>query len=418
MTAAIEIRDLGKRYHIAARRSAKYETLRDTLTALVRRRDRVNAGADTELWALKDVSLTIAPGETVGLIGSNGAGKSTLLKILSRITEPTTGEAVIHGRVGSLLEVGTGFHPELSGRENIFLNGAILGMRRRETEQALDEIVAFAEVERMLDTAVKHYSSGMYMRLAFAVAAHLKPEIMMVDEVLAVGDVAFQRKCLGKMGSVAREGRTVLFVSHNMQAIRTFCDRSIWLRDGQVVLDGPSSEVIDAYLKLGPSSQDLVGLESTIAALPPDPVFRLRQISLHQVDEQVLDVLSGRALEIRIEYDVYETTPGLHVTVGLCDNEGTLIFETLHNGDVDVPIVHRGRHISRAVIPPDFLAPTTYELRVTAGIASVRRIIPDLTLRLQVQASGRVNRAYPGYPPPGKLAPLIPWSTESSELPL
>lgn len=202
---------------------------------------------ETDLWALRDVSFNIKQGEVVGIIGRNGAGKSTLLKILSRITEPASGRIELHGRVGSLLEVGTGFHPELTGRENVYLNGAIMGMRRSEIERKFDEIVAFAEIERFLDTPVKRYSSGMYVRLAFAVAAHLEPEILLVDEVLAVGDAAFQQKCLGKMGDVARGGRTVLFVSHNMMAVRTLCTRGILMGAGSVVMDSTTDSCIQAY---------------------------------------------------------------------------------------------------------------------------------------------------------------------------
>ncbi len=202
-----------------------------------------------EFWALRDVSFEVRPGEVVGVIGRNGAGKSTLLKILTRITEPTTGEAVINGRVGSLLEVGTGFHPELTGRENVYLNGTILGMKKREIAAKFDEIVAFSEIEKFIDTPVKRYSSGMYVRLAFAVAAHLEPEILLVDEVLAVGDVSFQKKCLGKMDDVARQGRTVLFVSHNMAAVEHLCSRAIWLKDGQLARLGPCADVIRGYLE-------------------------------------------------------------------------------------------------------------------------------------------------------------------------
>ena len=419
MGTAIEVRELGKRYSITARSTAKYDTLRDSVAAFFRKPLRsLRSAPENELWALDNVSLDINQGETVGVIGGNGAGKSTFLKLLSRITEPTTGYATIRGRVGSLLEVGTGFHPELSGRENIYLNGAILGMRRSETDRQLDDIVAFAEIGRMLDTPVKHYSSGMYMRLAFAVAAHLEPEIMLVDEVLAVGDVAFQRKCLGKMGSVARTGRTVLFVSHNMQAIRQLCQRAVWLRNGRIVADGPSGEVVDAYLRDAPDTQGVAELSQAITSLPADPTFRMRDISILQGGQSTLDVLNGQPLEVRIEYDVLETTPGLHVCVELCDNEGSLIFQSIHNGDsTELPVVQRGRHVSRATIPADFLAPTTYELRVTGGIANVRTLFPPLSVRIQVQASGRVNRAYPGYATPGKLAPLIPWVTDTQELP-
>src|SRR5438309_6935069 len=198
-------------------------------------------------WALKDVDLEVKHGEVLGLIGRNGAGKTTLLKILSRITKPTRGWATIHGRVGSLLEVGTGFHPELSGRDNTYLSGAILGMSKREIERKFDEIVAFAEIEKFIDTPVKHYSSGMYVRLAFAVAAHLDPEILFVDEVLAVGDARFQKKCLGKMGDVAKQGRTIIFVSHSMESISRLCPRAIWLNEGKLIVDGPADDVIAQY---------------------------------------------------------------------------------------------------------------------------------------------------------------------------
>ena len=259
---AIRARGLAKRYRIGATQS-RYKTLRESMTELVTapfghlssalagafsRTGRGRAAADPHIWALDDLSLEIARGEVVGIIGRNGAGKSTLLKILSRITEPTAGEVGIFGRVGSLLEVGTGFHPELTGRENIYLNGAILGMRRQEIQRKFDEIVAFSEVERFIDTPMKHFSSGMYMRLAFAVAAHLEPDILLVDEVLAVGDAAFQRKCLGRMGEISRAGRTVLFVSHNMGAVAGLCERAFWLDRGRLQQEGPVEAVLTAYL--------------------------------------------------------------------------------------------------------------------------------------------------------------------------
>ena len=245
---AIRVEGLGKRYRLG-KRSASYRTLRETIMGLGRAFGRRRNRGDT-IWALKDVDLEVRRGEVLGVIGLNGAGKTTLLKILSRITEPTTGRVELHGRVGSLLEVGTGFHPELTGRENIYLNGAILGMKRAEIAHKFDEIVAFAEVERFLDTPVKHYSSGMYVRLAFAVAAHLEPEILLVDEVLAVGDAAFQKKCLGKMADVAHEGRTVLFVSHNLGAISALSTRSVLLGEGRVVADGPTQAVVERYLSM------------------------------------------------------------------------------------------------------------------------------------------------------------------------
>jgi lipopolysaccharide transport system ATP-binding protein len=250
----IRTESLSKQYRLGARLQ-KHPTLRDAIasrasSSLARLRARNGASKeDQSIWALKDVSLDIEQGDLVGIIGRNGAGKTTLLKIVSRITEPTAGRAKIKGRVGSLLEVGTGFHPELTGRENVYLSGSILGMRKAEIDARFDEIVAFAEVERFLDTPVKRYSSGMQVRLAFAVAAHLEPEILLVDEVLAVGDAAFQRKCLGRMGDVAREGRTVLFVSHNMAVIQALCRRGVFLDDGRVRADGPIADAVSEYLR-------------------------------------------------------------------------------------------------------------------------------------------------------------------------
>jgi lipopolysaccharide transport system ATP-binding protein len=246
---AIQVRNLGKRYRLGGSRQPSYRSLRESLmNTLAAPLRRGHSGEAPELWALRDVSFDVKQGEVLGIIGRNGAGKSTLLKILSRITEPTTGEADVHGRVGSLLEVGTGFHPELTGRENILLSGTILGMSRKDVQRRFDAIVDFAEVEQFLDTPVKRYSSGMYLRLAFSVAAHLEPDVLLVDEVLAVGDAAFQEKCMGRMGSVAREGRTVLFVSHNLAAVRQICNAGLVLARGQVVHYGTSASAVDAYV--------------------------------------------------------------------------------------------------------------------------------------------------------------------------
>jgi len=248
MRPIIQVRNLSKQYKIGGKKAA-YGTLRDSIAGALSNPFRRNGSEENTIWALKDVSFDVMPGEVVGIIGRNGAGKSTLLKILSRITEPTTGEIDIYGRVGSLLEVGTGFHQELSGRENVYLNGAVLGMKRSEIDRKFDEIVDFAEVEKFIDTPVKHYSSGMYLRLAFAVAAHLDPEILIVDEVLAVGDLTFQKKCLGKMSEVSREGRTILFVSHNMNAVNSLCSSAILLSEGRVAAVGERSYVVDRYIE-------------------------------------------------------------------------------------------------------------------------------------------------------------------------
>lgn len=254
----IVARNIGKQYRVGAKEQS-YGSLRDIImniaTMPFRRmksvlRERSAFLSDEKVWALKDINFEVAKGEVLGLIGRNGAGKSTLLKILSRITTPTVGEIFIQGRIGSLLEVGTGFHPELTGRENVYLNGVILGMKRYEVEKKFDEIVAFAEIEKFVDTQVKHYSSGMYLRLAFAVAAHLEPEILLVDEVLAVGDVQFQKKCIQKMGEVSNEGRTVIFVSHNMGVIRTLCPKSILLQNGTIVKEGDTDDVVGEYIRI------------------------------------------------------------------------------------------------------------------------------------------------------------------------
>jgi lipopolysaccharide transport system ATP-binding protein len=253
MKPIIKVQNLSKKFRIkpGQQPGVHYDTLRESIVKMVqapyRRLRRNGKAADDTLWALNDVSFEVMPGQVMGIIGPNGAGKSTLLSILSRIIEPTAGRAEIYGRVASLLEVGTGFHPDLSGRENIYLNGAVLGMKRREIEAHFDEIVAFAEIEKFIDTAVKRYSTGMYLRLAFAVAAHLNPEILIIDEVLAVGDAGFQKKCLGKMDDVTRDGRTVLFVSHSVAMISHLCEQAILLKEGRVHLTGPAAEVVDYY---------------------------------------------------------------------------------------------------------------------------------------------------------------------------
>jgi lipopolysaccharide transport system ATP-binding protein len=273
---AIRVDHLSKLYHLG-RAQQRHDTLRDALVSMFKRANVGTSERSEDLWALKDVSFEVKAGEAIGIIGRNGAGKSTLLKVLSRITEPTSGRAEIHGRIASLLEVGTGFHPELTGRENIYLNGAILGMHRGEIERKFDQIVAFAEIERFLDTPVKRYSSGMYVRLAFAVAAHLEPEILLVDEVLAVGDAAFQKKCLGKMGDVAKEGRTILFVSHNMLAMQSLCQRVVWLDNGQVTKEGEAVQVVSDYLRLNTSTM-MAQVWDDIETAPGNDTIRVHRM--------------------------------------------------------------------------------------------------------------------------------------------
>lgn len=304
---AISVRSLGKRYVVNhALEPAPYRTLRDslarTVTAPLRRLRGGTNGNREEFWALDDVSFDVQAGEVVGIIGRNGAGKSTLLKVLSQITQPTKGEVELRGRVGSLLEVGTGFHPELTGRENIFMNGAILGMSRLEIQRNFDAIVDFAEIAQFLDTPVKRYSSGMYVRLAFAVAAHLQPEILIVDEVLAVGDANFQQKCLGRMRDVSRSGRTVLFVSHNMGAIDTLCDRAIVLSAGRVSFTGSSNDAVRRYYRDLEASNGQLCLDQIVRLPPLRPV--IKQVTFHDGDgHAVQSVATGRPLSIRITYE-------------------------------------------------------------------------------------------------------------------
>ncbi len=338
----ISVEGLGKRYFLSHQK--RQDTLRDSLTQSVRgffQRGSLSASAGREeFWALRDVSFEVNRGDVIGIIGRNGAGKSTLLKILSRITEPTTGRAVIRGRVASLLEVGTGFHPELSGRENIFLNGAILGMSRAEITRKFDEIVAFAEVERFLDTQVKHYSSGMYVRLAFAVAAHLEPEILIVDEVLAVGDVAFQKKCLGKMQSVSRQdGRTVLFVSHNLPSIRQLCRSAILFTRGQVESTGPCAKVLEVYQH---------GLAGTLPASVPAPAADLRErayatsIAIETLNGSPTTFIPvGHPWRTRIGFCVVTAQRNFVISIGLKSAEGS--------------------SVQTAWLPPRDLAPGNYE---------------------------------------------------------
>ncbi|HMA20117.1 MAG TPA: ABC transporter ATP-binding protein, partial [Gemmatimonadaceae bacterium] len=303
-TPAIITEGLGKRYPIARAGREQYSTLRDAIASGVRRGVRLSgpAGDTVDFWALRDVSFEVGQGDVIGIVGRNGAGKSTLLKLLSRITEPTTGRIRIRGRVASLLEVGTGFHPELTGRENIFLNGAILGMSRREIVARFDEIVDFAEVGEFLETPVKRYSSGMYVRLAFAVAANLDPEVLIVDEVLAVGDSQFQRKCLGKMKDFSTsEGRTVLFVSHSMASVRALCTRALWLDKGKVRMQGTSLEVIRGYLEnsmeTAASTQSLSG----IRRVPGQGEHLLiNRVTLNDGES----VQHGEQLRVRIDYDL------------------------------------------------------------------------------------------------------------------
>jgi lipopolysaccharide transport system ATP-binding protein len=357
----IKVEALGKQYELRRQKAGGgYQTLRDSLTDTVSAwlRPTPPATAD-EFWALRDVSFSVDEGDVMGIIGRNGAGKSTLLKVLSRITQPTSGRARIRGRVASLLEVGTGFHPELSGRENIFLNGAILGMARGEIQAKFDEIVAFAEVERFLDTPVKRYSSGMYMRLAFAVAAHIEPEVLIVDEVLAVGDAEFQKKCLGRMAAVSRSGRTVLFVSHNINAIQTLCSRCVFLEQGRVVAAGDTASVVTKYLSSGAHADGAERCWDERATAPgfEGPVY-LRAIRARGSAGEVranFDVTEP--IRIETEFEVLAERHCLNVHLYFYNEQGQTVLVAMDA--VDSPFATRpappGRYRATCLLPGNLL---------------------------------------------------------------
>ncbi len=414
---AIRVEDIGKKYRIG--KAEKYKTLRDTLTSAftapfqkvgrwVRGEAPDDTGQDEQIWALKDISFEVRQGEVIGVIGGNGAGKSTLLKILSRITEPTTGFAEIHGRVGSLLEVGTGFHQELTGRENTYLNGAILGMNRKEIDRKFDDIVAFSEVEKFIDTPVKHYSSGMYLRLAFAVAAHLEPEILIVDEVLAVGDAGFQQKCLGKMGAVAKEGRTVLFVSHNMGAITQLCGRAVQLEKGRLKRSGSAGEVVSAYLS-SVAGTELKSSWSDESSKPNGADVRFKSARLLSSDEELLSMTSfHEPLQVEILYEVNVPIRNLSVTCLLYDSMNHLVFESMDsdmpewNGCVREPDTYR----ATAKIPSCLLRPGRYQISFSAFVEGVRGIARlDRVLTFDVSGVGYTLQPKRS----GIVSPVVDW---------
>jgi lipopolysaccharide transport system ATP-binding protein len=377
MKPIIKVEHLSKQYQIGARQTS-YSTLRESIVnSVVSPLARFRKTTDNVIWALKDVSFELTPGEVLGIIGRNGAGKSTLLKVLSRITEPTSGRAEVYGRIASLLEVGTGFHPELTGRENIYLNGAILGMTRIEINRKFDEIVAFAEIGKFLDTPVKHYSSGMYMRLAFAVAAHLEPEILVVDEVLSVGDAAFQRKCLGKMDEAAKHGRTVLFVSHGMNAVAKLCTRAILMVEGSIVKDADPISVIDFYLdEIAPLSQEPVKNRFV-----PDKDIWITHASAQDSAGEQTDLFTHRetifiAISCTIRNWVRNSVFGFFVT----DHRGRKVF-TSNNPEWN-RFDGRAERVDMTVkIPSHFLVPGKYVFTVavtgpTGLIDKLEDIVP------------------------------------------
>jgi lipopolysaccharide transport system ATP-binding protein len=418
MRPAIRAQHLSKRYRLGAQ-SIRYPTLRAAISGAARAPLRAlwrrAANADETFWALNDVSFEVAPGEALGVIGRNGAGKSTLLKILSRITKPTRGRVEIRGRVGSLLEVGTGFHPELTGRENVYLNGAILGMTREEIRRKFDEIVAFAEVEKFLDTPVKHYSSGMYVRLAFAVAAHLEPEVLIVDEVLAVGDAAFQKKCLGKMNEVAHAGRTVLFVSHDLNAVNSLCTRAVLLHEGAIIREGSPRDVTTYYLDRSNKLYSPVTWAS-LAGVGTDEV-ELVSARVEQRGEPTGAVSCREPFDVRIEYEIKREVRGSRFFFILRDARGELIFTT-SDYDVMTPAAAErapGRYASRFTVPGGLLKTGSYYGTVGVDVAWVRMVfIADDVLHFDVFEPEDDTQAT-RHRRVGAIAPLLRWEIASAD---
>jgi lipopolysaccharide transport system ATP-binding protein len=411
MKPIIRAARLSKQYRIGTRQ-APYVTLRESLAGAVRAPARLlrrNGGSDeTRIWALRDISFEVLPGEVVGIIGRNGAGKSTLLKILSRITEPTSGQVDLYGRVGSLLEVGTGFHPELTGSENIYLNGAILGMPRREIARKFDEIVSFAEVEKFIDTPVKHYSSGMYLRLAFAVAAHLEPEILLIDEVLAVGDYGFQQKCIMKAGQVAGDGKTVLLVSHNLAVLGEIAKTVLWLDKGKIQQIGPLQSVVQSYLSSGRIASGGWSLEN-----PPKNISAfVSEIQVHQ--GRIIpssEVMIDQPFEIRLAYTVCRRMAFCRVGVLLSNSMGTVILSTAEPDDESISPLEKqpGVFAARCTVPGWLLAPDTYLLTPHIDDAPLHRLFTaEQACSFSVVENAARGTAH--YGRPGIIAPKLPWA--------
>jgi lipopolysaccharide transport system ATP-binding protein len=431
---AIRVEGLSKRYRIGAQQQA-YKTLRDKLNSTATAPFRAlrslatrnghnrngNRGLSNPqsnlIWALKDVSFEVKPGEVVGIIGRNGAGKSTLLKILSRITEPTKGFADINGRIASLLEVGTGFHPELTGRENIFLNGSILGMKRAEIQRKFDEIVAFAEIEKFIDTAVKFYSSGMYVRLAFAVAAHLDPEILLIDEVLAVGDAAFQKKCLGKMGEVAKEGRTVLFVSHNMAAVENLCDRGLLINKGKVIRIGEVKDVIAAYMDPGIATHEGDVDLSSHPTRRAGALSLLRRVRLLDKEGNAKDRFScGEPMKIEFTVDPLVRLNNPEFGIGVHDWMGSTVFSvaTYFSESELPPLDQPCRVICQLDEIP--LAPGRYTLSLSAGTSNQPLIDAiDSALSVDVEPVDFFGNGRIPHPSHGRVLVRSRWESQQQE---
>lgn len=420
---AIRVENLGKAYRITHNQAhGRYKTLQEDVIGLLKRPFSGNRGTSSteEFWALKDISFEVKQGEVLGIIGRNGAGKSTLLKILSRITRPTTGYAEMTGRVGSLLEVGTGFHPELSGRENIFLNGAVLGMSRRDIQRQFDEIVAFAEVEQFLDTPVKRYSSGMYMRLAFAVAAHLEPEILIVDEVLAVGDAEFQKKSLGKMGEVAKSGRTVLFVSHNMGAVEQLCNRAILLNRGIVEVESNDVRVVVKQYLAGSTESKITSIWTNGGADYANPWFVPQRFVITDAAGCPLDMPIQNDTEawIQIEADISDLDPALTVGYALYTEDGLPLYWSYQTDTQEEkwPVLIRGRNILRSRLPQRLLNEGRYHAELIGGLHYRQWLFepgkhaPSIQLEIR---GGISDSPYFLTKRRGLLAPIIEWNSQA-----
>jgi lipopolysaccharide transport system ATP-binding protein len=409
----ITVEDLGKRYRIRHQQQPRYHTLRDSLATATKRMfarppEVADPAGEEDFWALKGVSFQINRGDIVGIIGRNGAGKSTLLKILSRITEPTTGRITLRGRVASLLEVGTGFHPELTGRENIFLNGAILGMTKAEIKKQFDEIVAFSEVEKFLDTPVKHYSSGMYTRLAFSVAAHLRSEVLIVDEVLAVGDQAFQNKCLGKLGTLSISGRTILFVTHNLEMVDRLTSRCILLKNGTVAMDASSNEAVSVYVADKPSNPSDI---SEYRAAERHSTCRICAIRIHSDNSDHQHTFrEGEPIAITLTVDVPE---GLEVDAGISiESSRQIPLFTSHISDFCE--VHVGRGISQLTMHLDrpCLRRGTYFLSVALFRPGGREFFDVLLHIPLLEVTGTLDMRFPADDRWGELYFPLTWQTD------
>ena len=433
MGIIIKVENLGKRYTIRHQQKGSYSALRDVITEktknlfhsagqLVNNKHSDVVVKKEEFWALNNVNFEVEKGDRIGIVGRNGAGKSTLLKVLSSITEPSKGKISIKGRVSSLLEVGTGFHPELTGRENIYLNGAILGMRRTEIKRKFDEIVSFADIEKFLDTPVKRYSSGMYVRLAFAVAAHLESEILIVDEVLAVGDAEFQKKCLGKMQDISRnEGRTVLFVSHNMQTITNLCSRAILLSKGTIIQDDVTKDVVKNYLMLDTSKDGAIYWDNDLAI--GDSSIKLKAIKILDQDNNISNhFFSKSKIRIQFDFNIIEMDDDLLIGFDITNEDGMVIFRT-HQNDSEQkywPVLKKGYNSIYCEIPGGILNGGTYYISPKVSVYFKKWVINgDPLLSFEVELNHGVsrfwNRTNKSIPRPGSLAFILPWKESNSD---